>query len=606
MREVAVPALTTAPRLGGLADAVFDNAEERPGLVALRRSVGGQWQDVTAARFRDEVVALAKGLLSQGIRFGDRVAIMSRNRYEWTLFDFALWTLGAESVPIYPTSSSERVRWMLADSDCVACVVEDESHAMTVGAVINTLPAMTAIWQLDADAVGTLTARGTGIDDEVVHRHRLAVTPEAVATVVYTSGTTGRPRGCVLTHGNFMAECDNLLARWEPVFGSRTDEPVSTLLFLPLANVFGRVVEVAAVRGRVCVGHQPGMALASLLPVLAEFRPTFVLAVPYVFEKVFSAARHQAETAGRLGAFDKAVDVAVRYAEAREAKAFGEGPGPSASLRMQHQFYDRLVYGRLRETLGGRVRYGMSGGSAMDRRLGLFFAGAGLTVCEGYGMTETTAAVTANPPDRVRFGTVGPPVPGTSVRIAEDGEVWVRGGQLSGGYLNESGAGLALRDGWLATGDLGTLDDAGYLTITGRKKDVIVTSKGKSVSPVLVEERVRAHPLVAQCVVVGNDRPHVAALLTLDHEAVRHWLATRGRPVLPPEEMVRDEELEAELRRAVGAANALASQAESIRTYVVLPSPFTEEEGLLTPSLKPRRDAIEEAFAGEIEEMYRP
>jgi long-chain acyl-CoA synthetase len=607
LRQFTVPPLVTTPQAGGLADAVYDNAVEHPDHAVLGRADGqGGWTDVTAAQFRDEVLAVAKGLLAQGVRFGDRVAIMSRTRYEWTLFDFALWSIGAQPVPVYPTSSSEQVRWMLHDSEAVAAVVEHEDHAMTVGAAVDELPRLTRLWQLDAGCVAELAEAGRELSDEVVERHRKAVTPGAVATVIYTSGTTGRPRGCVITHANFMAETDNVVARFETLFAAKPSDQPSTLLFLPLAHVFGRMVEVGCVRARVKMGHQPSMSASDLIPDLAAFRPTFVLAVPYVFEKVFQAARRKAELEGKLGPFEKAVDVAVRYAEAQEAKAFGVGPGPSASLRMQHQLFDKLVYGKVRGALGGRVRYGISGGSAMERRLGLFFAGAGVTIFEGYGLTETTAAAVANPPERTRFGTVGVPIPGTSVLIADDGEIWLRGGQVFSGYLNdEKATAEALREGWLATGDLGSLDEDGYLTITGRRKEILVTSGGKSVSPTVLEDRVRAHPLVAQCVAVGNDRPYVAALITLDREAVDHWLLLRGRPRPAPADLVRDPELEAEVRRAVAAANTSVSQAESIRTFRILSGQFSEEAGTLTPSMKLKRRAIETAYAAEIDALYR-
>ncbi|MFJ4013143.1 AMP-dependent synthetase/ligase [Streptomyces sp. NPDC090026] len=599
--------MAAAPQVGGLADAVFDHAEQEPGRIALRcKDAEGAWRDVTSARFRDEVLALAKGLLAQGVRFGDRVALMSRTRYEWTLFDFALWTVGAQPVPVYPTSSAEQVSWILQDSGASACVVEHEDHAMTVGSIMDRLPQLKRLWQLDAGAVAELAAVGERIESETVHRHRRAVTPDSVATVIYTSGTTGRPKGCVLTHANLMFEADTMASRWEPVFRSRPGDEASTLLFLPLSHVFGRMVQVAAVRARVTLGHQPALTAAELLPDLASFRPTFVLAVPYVFERVFHAARRRAETEGRAAAFDKAVEVAVRYAEALEHRAFGQGPGPSAGLRVQHQLYEKLVYSRVREALGGRVRHAMSGGSAMNRRLGLFFAGAGVTVYEGYGLTETSAAATANPPERPRYGTVGMPVPGTSVHIAEDGEVWLRGAHVFSGYLNDPEATrTVLHGGWLATGDLGSLDTDGYLTITGRKKEVLVTSGGKTVSPTGLEERVRAHPLVAQCLVVGNDRPYVAALVTLDPEAVEHWLSLQGRGPLAPAELVRDAGLEAEIRRAVVTANTLVSQAESIRTFRILAHPFSEEHGLLTPSLKLKRRAIEKAYAAEVSALYR-
>ncbi|MFF7878123.1 AMP-dependent synthetase/ligase [Streptomyces californicus] len=598
--------MPAAPQVGGLADVVFDYAEDDPYRVALaRKDAGGQWRDVTSGEFRDQVLALARGLIAHGVRFGDRVALMSRTRYEWTLFDFALWTVGAQSVPVYPTSSAEQVLWMLHDAEVVAVMVEHEDHAMTVGSVIDRLPLLKRLWQLDAGALDELLAAGADIDDEVVQRHRRAVTPESVATVIYTSGTTGRPKGCVITHASLMFESDTMVTRWEPVFHSKPGDEAATLLFLPLAHVFGRMVEIAAVRGRVKLGHQPELSARALMPDLLTFRPTFILAVPYIFEKVFNGARRTAEAEGRAGPFDKAVDIAVKYAEALEQKAFGVGPGPSAGLRMQHQFFDKVVYKKVRDAMGGRMRHAMSGGSGMDRRLGLFFAGAGVDVFEGYGLTETSAAATANPPERTRYGTVGRPVPGTSVHIADDGEVWVNGPNVFSGYLGDPAATRAvLHEGWLATGDLGSLDDDGYLTITGRKKEILVTSGGKSVSPAGLEERVRAHPLVAQCIVVGNDRPYIAALVTVDQESVDHWLAMQGRAPLSPAELVRDPDLEMEVRRAVVAANTAVSQAESIRTFRILAHPFSEEQGLLTPSLKLKRKAIETAYAIEVDALY--
>ncbi|MCX5239136.1 AMP-dependent synthetase/ligase [Streptomyces prunicolor] len=607
MREYNNPPLALAPPVGGLADVVFQRAQDAPLHVSLgRKDEQDGWRDVTAAEFRDEVLALAKGLLAQGVRFGDRVAIMSRTRYEWTLFDFALWTIGAQVVPIYPTSSAEQCFWMLHDAQVSAAMVEHEDHAMTIATVIDRLPALHQLWQLDTGAVQELYDAGAHIEDEVVHRHRQAVTPDSTATIIYTSGTTGRPKGCVISHGNFMYEADTVIDTWESVFHSKKGDEAATLLFLPLAHVFGRMVEVAAIRGGVRFGHQPQLNAAVLLPDLVAFKPTFILAVPYIFEKVFNAARRKAEKDGKAGPFEKAVDIAVRYADAIEEKAWGIGPGPSAGLRMQHQLFDKLVYSKVRAAMGGRIRNAMSGGSAMDRRLGLFFAGAGVQIYEGYGLTESTAAATANPPDRTRYGTVGQAIPGVTVHIADDGEIWLNGPNVFQGYLNNQKAtDETLHDGWLATGDLGSLDEDGYLTITGRKKEILVTSGGKSVAPGLLEERVRDHPLVSQCIVVGNDRPYIAALVTLDHEAVEHWLTMRGKPQLSPAQLVRDADLETEVRRAVVAANTLVSQAESIRTFRILAQPFTEEHGLLTPSLKLKRKAIENTYSNEVEALYR-
>ncbi|MGW2718590.1 AMP-dependent synthetase/ligase [Streptomyces sp. NPDC001492] len=607
MREFTNPPLTLSPPVGGLADVVFERAQEDPLHISLgRKDDQGQWRDVTAAEFRDEVLALAKGLLARGIRFGDRVAIMSRTRYEWTLFDFALWTIGAQVVPIYPTSSAEQCFWMLYDAECSAAIVEHEDHAMTIASVIDRLPQLHQLWQLDLGAVQELYDAGVYIDDEVVHRHRQAVTPDSTATIIYTSGTTGRPKGCVITHANFMYEADTVAEHMEPVFHSKKGDEAATLLFLPLAHVFGRMVEVTAIRHGIRFGHQPQMNAAALLPDLQAFKPTFILAVPYIFEKVFNASRRKAEKEGKTGPFEKAVEIAVKYADAVEAKAWGIGPGPSAGLRVQHQLFDKLVYSKVRAAMGGRIRNAISGGSAMDRRLGLFFAGAGVQIYEGYGLTESTAAATANPPERTRYGTVGQPIPGVTVHIADDGEIWLHGPNIFQGYLNNQKAtDETLHDGWLATGDLGSLDEDGFLTITGRKKEILVTSGGKSVSPGLLEERVRDHPLVNQCIVVGNDRPYIAALVTLDQEAVEHWLAMRGKPQMSPAELVRDADLETEVRRSVVAANTLVSQAESIRTFRILAQPFTEEHGLLTPSLKLKRKAIENAYANEVEALYR-
>ncbi|MER5253589.1 AMP-binding protein [Streptomyces sp. NPDC002855] len=606
MREFTNPPLASAPLVGGLADVVFDHALEDPLHISFGRKTDGVWRDVTSAEFRDQVMSLAKGLLAQGVRFGDRVAIMCRTRYEWTLFDYALWTVGAQVVPVYPTSSAEQVFWMLHDAQVSAAMVEHEDHAMTIGSVIDRLPQLRRLWQLDADAVDELHRAGQDVDDEVVNRHRRAVTPDSIATIIYTSGTTGRPKGCLISHANFMFEAETVIQRWEPVFHSRRGDEATTLLFLPLAHVFGRMVQVAAVRGGVKLGHQPSLNAAALIPDLAAFRPSFILAVPYIFEKVFNAARRKAEKDGKTGPFDKAVECAVRYADAMEARAFGTGPGPSAALRMQHSLFEKLVYAKVRDAMGGRVRHAMSGGSGMDRRLGLFFAGAGVEIYEGYGLTESTAAATANPPERTRYGTVGQAIPGTTVYIAEDGEVWLNGGNVFQGYLNDPKATDAtLHDGWLATGDLGALDEDGYLTITGRKKEILVTSGGKSVSPGQLEERVRDHPLVAQCIVVGNDRPYIAALVTLDGEAVEHWLTMRRKPPMSPTDLVRDPDLETEVRRAVVAANTLVSQAESIRTFRILAHQFSEEHGLLTPSLKLKRKAIETAYSAEVEALYR-
>ncbi|MQS15112.1 long-chain fatty acid--CoA ligase [Streptomyces kaniharaensis] len=608
MREFTTPALAGPEASGGLADSLYDTAERTPGLVQLsRRAADGPWQDVTAQEFRDEVLALAKGLLTRGVRYGDRVALMSRTRYEWTLFDYALWSIGAITVPVYPTASAEQVRWILAETQAVACLVEDEDAAMTVGAVCDALPDLSGIWQLDRDCVAAITEDGRGVPNALVHRQRLGVTAANIATVVYTSGTTGRPKGCLITHANLAAEADALLGGWGDIFRDAGGDQPATLLFLPLAHVYGRAVQVAAIRAGFRIGHIPEVSTEALLPSLDSFRPTFLHVVPYVFEKIFQRARQAAEDAGRGELFEQARQVAVEWAAAREQKLFGAGPGPSPKLRLRHLAYERTVYQRLRGVLGGRVRGVMCGGSSLRRELGLFFTGAGLQLYEGYGLTETSAAITANPAGRQKLGTVGQPLPGASVAIADDGEVWVRGGPVFGGYLNHPRCTAeSLYDGWFATGDLGRLDEDGYLTITGRKKDLIVTSSGKNLAPAALEERVSAHPLVSQCMVVGDDRPYVAALITLDQAALAHWLKTGGREQLDPWAVLADEQLHAEIQRAVAAANTAVSRAESIRAFRLLLREFSVDQGLLTPSLKLRRAAIAEHYATDIEELYAP
>ncbi|GAB2795919.1 AMP-dependent synthetase/ligase [Streptomyces daliensis] len=605
MREFSVPPMVEPLRSGGLADTVFETAAREPGLLQVARrdpSDGGQWREVTASAFRDEVFALAKGLLAEGVRFGDPVAVMARTCYEWTLFSFALWTVGAQVVPVYPTSSAEQLRWVLSTSGARAIVVEHEDHAMTLGAACGGLPELQRVWQLDAGCVKALSDAGTVVSDEQVHRHRWAVTPRTTAAVVYTSGTTGPPRGCVITHSSLAFECDNLLAGWRGLMAERDEQP-SVLVFLPLCHIYGLMVTVMCLRGGILMGHQPELGADELLPALQSFRPSCVFAVPYVFEKLFERARRAADETGRGRLFEQAAETAARYAEAVERQTLEEGPGPGAALRARHAFYDRLVYRRLREVLGGRTRNVVSGGSTLSRELGLTFAGAGITVYDGYGLTETTAAVTAQPPGRPRFGTVGRPMPGASVHIARDGEVWVRGEMLFSGYVGDPAATDAvLRDGWLATGDVGHLEDDGYLVITGRKKDIIVTSGGKSVSPLVLEERLRAHALVSQALVVGDDRPYVAALLTLDPEALEHWKRHRAHGEARGHSL--DDELDHEIGRAVAAANTVVSRAESIRTYRVLSEEFSVDSGLMTPSLKLRRSAITRMYAAEIEQLY--
>ncbi|MEU1350677.1 AMP-dependent synthetase/ligase [Streptomyces sp. NPDC005775] len=608
VQQVSVPAFARPVRRGSLAEIPFDNAREAPSDAVLsRKQPDGGWQDVTAAEFAAEVLAVAKGLIAEGLRGGDRIAIMARTTYEWTLLDFASWAAGLITVPIYPTSSAFQARWILQDSGAVACAVETAEQGRIISQERKQLGGLTHLWQFDTGALGRLRQLGKDIPDDAVAARRATLEPETPATLIYTSGTTGRPKGCVLTHGNFFAEVDNAIELLHPVFKSVSKYPASTLLFLPLSHVFGRMVAIGCLRARVRLGHAPSIKTEDLLADLAGFKPSFLLAIPYVLEKVYNTGRATAEKMGRASSFDRAARIAQRYGQAVEAAEHGTGPGPGLGLRAARALYDPLVYRRIRAALGGHVRYAICGGSPLGRRLAAFYAGAGIEIFEGYGLTETTAAATVTPPLKPRLGTVGWPMPGTAVRLAQDGEVLLSGGQVFQGYWDsERGEAVpALDGGWFATGDLGALDEDGYLTITGRKKDIIITSGGKNVTPAPLEDWLRAHPLVSQCMVVGDNRSFVTALITLEPDGLSHWRQMKKKQGVPMRELVHDEDLRAALQRAVDEANRLVSRAESIRKFTVLTVDFTEDGGHLTPSLKLKRDAIARDFEAEIEELYR-
>ncbi|QJS11870.1 long-chain fatty acid--CoA ligase [Streptomyces argyrophyllae] len=608
VREVRAAPLAPPLTTGTLADLPFTHAAETPDAVLLRRrDRGGAWHPVTASAFAAEVAAVAKGLVAAGLGPGDRVAVMSRTRYEWTVLDFAIWAAGGQSVPVYPTSSAEQVEWIVRDSGARFVVTETMANAATVTTGTAGHPHPPRLWQLDAGALGDLTVLGRDLPDDELAKRRGVLGPDTIATLCYTSGTTGRPKGCVLTHANLHAEAANTVELLHPVFQAVTGQAASTLLFLPLAHILGRTLQLACLLARIETGHFPSVRPDELRPALKEFRPTFLVGVPYLFEKIHETGRATAEKLGRAASFDRAERVAVRFGEAHLRKFLGTGKGPGPGLYAAWALYDLLVYRRIRKELGGRTRYAISGGSPLDRDLNLFFLAAGIAVYEGYGLTETSAAATIVPPLSPRPGTVGRPVPGVRVRLADDGEVLIRGGVVFTSYWNDPAATDAvLHDGWFATGDLGAFDDDGYLSITGRKKDILVTSGGKNVSPSVLEDRLRSRPPVGQCLVVGDNRPFVAALITLDAAAVAHWLSVRKLPPdTPLSALVRDERLRAEVQKAVDHANEAVSRAESIRAFTLVEGEFTEENGLLTPSLKVKRHAVTAAYAEQIEELYR-
>lgn len=594
MREFSVPGIVTIPDSANLTDMVYDNAEKHPRSVAIGRPDGSTWRDVTAAEFARDVTALAKGLVASGVEPGDRVALMSRTRYEWTLADYAIWTAGGVTVPIYETSSAEQVHWICSDSGAVAAIVESPGHQSTVEQVRPHLPALRDVWQIDAGAVQSLSALGEPVGHDTIAERRAGVVADDLATIIYTSGTTGRPKGCEITHRNLLFEVLAISPGLRALFNPQG----STLLFLPLAHVFARAIQCGAVYNRSRLGHTADAK--NLVADLATFAPTFLLSVPHVFYKVYNGARQKAHADGKGKIFEYAERVAVAYSESVDRG------GPGLMLRLRHRVMDRLVYSKLRAALGGRCEQAISGGAPLGDRLAHFYRGIGLVVYEGYGLTETTAGVSVNMEGALKIGTVGQPVPGMSVRIAEDGEILLKGGVVFRGYRNNPEAtGEALVDGWFHTGDIGELDEDGFLSVTGRKKEILVTSSGKNVAPAVLEDRLRAHRLISQAMVVGDRRPFVACLVTIDADFLPAWLAEHAKPAGTAVADLRDDPaLRAEIQAAVDTANEAVSQAESIRKFRILGSDFSEETGELTPSMKVRRSVILENHAAEVDALY--
>jgi long-chain acyl-CoA synthetase len=597
VRELTIPSAGT-PAQNSAAQYVFDNAKNRPDLVSLRVRTGDHWSDVTGREFAQQVLAVAKGLLAAGIEPGERVGLMSKTRYEWTLFDFAILAIGAVVVPIYETSSAEQVEWILSDSGAKSVVIESPAHAAMVDEVRARTPELVNVWQIDADAVETLTAAGAELADEDVYKRTDATTPSDLASLIYTSGTTGRPKGCELIHQNFLSEVSEISTSQPNLFNTET----STLLFLPVAHVFGRAIQMGAIATGCTLGHTAD--IKNLIADFAVFKPTFVLSVPRVFEKVYNTAKQKAHADGKGPIFDRAERVAIAYSEALDAR------GPSIGLKLQHTVFDKLVYSKLRAALGGNCSAAISGGAPLGARLGHFFRGIGVTIYEGYGLTETTAGACLNAPDKIKVGTVGRPVGGMSVKIADDGEILLAGPIVFSGYWrNESASAEALDDTggkrWFHTGDIGEIDNDGFVKITGRKKELIVTAGGKNVAPAVLEDRVRAHWLISQCLVVGDQQPFIAALITIDPESFPAWREKAGKPEGSTlADLVDDPDLNAEVQNAIDDANKAVSKAEAIKKFTILPEDWTEATGQLTPSLKLKRNVVIAECASEISALY--
>ena len=594
--QFEVPAVVPADPQANVTDLLVERVKETPNRPLFAIPDGDGWRDVSAAEFEKQVIALAKGFAAAGIEPGDKVAFIARTTYDWTLVDFALFYAGAVMVPIYETSSPEQIQWILEDSGTIACIVESADHEARLDEVRADLPLVRSVWAMHLGDLDKLVEQGKALEDAEIERRRNLANGEDIATLIYTAGTTGRPKGCVLTHSNFVELTRNSARAMREV----VETPgASTLLFITTAHVFARFISILNVHAGVKTGHQPDTK--QLLPALGSFKPTFLLAVPRVFEKVYNSAEQKAEAGGKGKIFRAAAHTAVEHSKLQQ-----EGRKVPLGTRLKFFVFDKLVYGKLREAMGGNVVYAISGSAPLGERLGHFFHSLGVVILEGYGLTETTAPATVNVPSKSKIGTVGPALPGVGVRLAEDGEVEVRGINVFKEYWRNPEATAATFDGdWFRTGDLGSFDDEGFLTITGRKKEIIVTAGGKNVAPAALEDPIRANPIVGQVVVVGDKKPFIAALVTLDPEMLPTWLANNGLPAdMKLEDAARNETVRAEVQRAIDRANKQVSRAESIRKFTILPTEWTEASGHLTPKLSIKRNVIMEDFADEVEEIY--
>jgi long-chain acyl-CoA synthetase len=594
MTEFFAPALEPAATAGNLTNLIAERAWFEPERIMVSRPLGDGWQAVNARELEAEVRATAKGLIASGVEIGDRVAIMARTRYEWTILDFAIWFAGGVPVPIYETSSAEQVDWILSDSHSVGIIVETPQLKDLVTPV---LPSYTKnCWVMTENVLSQLAYLGRDISDSEIDRRRNALTPDTLATLIYTSGTTGKPKGVQLTHGNFLSEVGNVVMGASDLF---LKPGGSTLLFLPVAHVFGRMVQIGALRAGLHLAHC-GDVLGRLTTDLASFKPTFVLAVPRIFEKVYNSAESKADAAGKGSIFRKAAEIAIEY-----SRSIDDGKIPFG-LKLKHGLFDRLVYSKIRNGLGGRVEAAISGGAPLGERLGHFFRGAGVRVLEGYGLTETTAGATLNLTTAHKVGSVGRPIPGTTIKIADDGEVLIKGPIVMRGYWQNDGANAEVftQDGYFKSGDLGKLDEQGYLYIVGRKKELIVTSGGKNVAPAVLEDRLRAHPLISQCIVVGDNQPYIAALITIDPEAIKGWISANKKDGATIPDLINDPDLISVVQTAVDEANKAVSRAESIRKFKILPVDFTIAGGHLTAKLSVKRHVVQKEFASEIAELF--
>ncbi|MCK0173386.1 MULTISPECIES: long-chain fatty acid--CoA ligase [Mycobacteriaceae] len=609
MREFSVPATFTVGEHDTVASSVFDHERDDPDHVIVRRLVDGAWTDMTCAQVAAAVRAAALGLIGNGVRPGDRVALLSATRYEWPILDFAILAVGALTVPIYETSSDEQVRWVLSDSGAVLALAETDGHADRIERMRAELPELRAVLRIDGSgpsALEALAEAGRSVDPAELDARLAGIRSADPATMIYTSGTTGRPKGCQLTHANLVFEVRGA----KSCFPDQLDKGERMLVFLPMAHVLARAIAIAAFANKVTLGFTAD--IKNLVPTLGVFKPTLVVSVPRVFEKVYNTAEQNARNDGKGRIFDIAAATAIDYSKALDAGGQERSDsgkktgGPGLLLRAKHALFDRLVYGKLRAALGGDCHAAISGGAPLGARLGHFYRGVGLTIYEGYGLTETSAAITVNRVDDIKIGSVGKLLPGNSMRLGEDNELLVRGGVVFAGYWrNQEETDKAFSDGWFHTGDLGEIDEHGFLTIIGRKKEIIVTAGGKNVAPAVMEDQLRAHPLISQAMAVGDARPFIAALITVDLEAFEGWKQRNSKnSTATVGELADDSDLIAEIDAAVKEANQLVSKAEGIRKFRILPVDFTEDTGELTPTMKVKRKVVAEKFAVDIEALY--
>ena len=590
-----VPLLVETNPSENVTDLLLNRVSKDPSHVLFsRQNPDESWRDVTGGEFLSEVRSLAKGLIAAGIKPGQSVAIMSRTRYEWPMIDFALWFVGAVSVPIYETSSPTQIEWILNDSDAVAFFIETDEHLARYKKV--SAPKVTQVWRIESKEFNELHVKGEQVADEVLETARSNAELKDLATIVYTSGTTGNPKGCELTHKSFVDHCRNAAAEIPEL----ANEYQHSLIFLPMAHILSRYVSVMCIYAGIRVGHLGDpKKVGAMLPI---FKPTFLLAVPRVFEKVYNAAELKAEAGGKGKIFRAAAETAISYSKALDSKT-----GPSVALKLRHKLFDKLVFSRLRAAMGGNVKFAISGGAPLGARLGHFYRGIGLIVLEGYGLTETAAAAVIGRVAWQKIGKVGRALPGTGIKIADDGEIWLRGINMMRGYWrNEAATREAFSEDWFRTGDIGELDEDGFLTITGRKKELLVTAGGKNVAPAPIEDPLRAHPIVGQVVVIGDAKPFIAALISLDPEMVPVWTANNGiEEQLTLAQAAKHPAIRAEIQRAVDEVNTRFSQAEQIKEFEILDVELTEVSGHLTPSMKIKRNRVMEDFAIHVKRIYK-